>query len=212
MAARARKGMMIAGYIGGAIVLIGIAYVGFFVYLSASVERPKYALIEQDGAIEIREYPALVVAEVVKTGGRRDAVRAGFRPLAGYIFAKERSGERISMTAPVTQQRTEAGDSDGWAVRFIMPSALDLAALPKPANAEVRLLQKPKARYAAIRFSGAADDALIADKEAEIRTWLSRRKLESDGSPIYAYYNDPRVPGFLRRNEVLLEIKSGDAD
>lgn len=29
--------------------------------------------------------------------------------------------------------------------------------------------------------------------------------------PVYAYYNDPFTPGFLRRNEVLIDLAEGPA-
>lgn len=34
---------------------------------------------------------------------------------------------------------------------------------------------------------------------------LANRGIEGSGST-YAYYNDPMTPGFMRRNEVLVEI------
>ena len=210
MATSARKAMMIIGYMGGAFVLLAVAYIGVFIYLSNTAERPKYTALRQDGPFEIREYPDLVVAEVSQSGSRGEAVRSGFGPLAGYIFAKERPGERISMTAPMTQQRASSDSADGWAVRFIMPAKFDLASLPKPANSEVRLIEKSPAPYAAIRFSGAADDALMAAQERKLRVWLGEQRLEPADSAIYAYYDHPSAPGPLRRNEVLIELKPGE--
>jgi hypothetical protein len=70
-------------------------------------------------------------------------VRSGFGPLARNIFAKERSGEKIVMTAPVTQQ-------------FIMPSVFELDRLPKPSDTDVQLPELPPAHRAAIRFRSRA--------------------------------------------------------
>lgn len=36
--------------------------------------------------------------------------------------------------------------------------------------------------------------------------WLQSRQLKPIGSPTYAYYNDPFIPGPLRRNEVMFEM------
>ncbi|WP_299393198.1 heme-binding protein [Pelagibius sp.] len=214
-----RKAMKVLGFVvlGG----VGLAAVaaGAWWYYTNNVEQPKYAVVTQDGAIEVRDYPALVVAEVLRRGDRGAAVRAGFSPLANYIFAKEREGQSIAMTAPVTQSRekiamtapvTQArtGEGDTWVVRFIMPSEYALEDLPLPASADVSLKPLPPARRAAIRFSGVATDALIAEQEARLLAWLEQQGLTPQGSPTYAYYNDPFTPGPLRRNEVMVELST----
>lgn len=201
-------------------VLVGLAlsaYGGWVLYTN-NVERPAYSALLTDGKFEVRNYPPLVVAEVTRTGDRRSAVRNGFGPLAAYIFAKERDGDKIAMTAPVTQQKREKiamtapvtqtrNDDDAWSVRFIMPSKYALADLPKPENADVKLIDVPKRRVAAIRFSGVANDKLIAEKEMALLEWMKLRGMTPKGAPTYAYYNDPFTPGFLRRNEVMFDVE-----
>lgn len=188
--------------VGGAGLVVALGACAW-IYASSTVEQPSYDVVEVDGAIEIRSYPELVTASVIRTGERYDAVRAGFSPLAGYIFAKERPGEKIAMTAPVTQR---LGDGRDWTVRFIMPSEYDLDDLPAPAGSDVSLSTLPATKRAAIRFSGVADDELIAEQEGLLRDWIAKRGIDVTGSPIYAYYNDPFTPGFLRRNEVLFDL------
>lgn len=185
--------------------LAGLAAAAFgaWMFVMSRVEQPKYAVVVQDGPIEVRDYPALTVAEVARAGARWSAVNAGFRPLAGYIFAKERQGPAIPMTAPVTQ--TPATD-DAWAIRFIMPSGSTPDTLPPPANADVRLRAVPATRMAAIRFSGVATDERILAEEARLRAWLAGRGTPPAGPPTYAYYNDPWTPGPLRRNEVMFDL------
>lgn len=87
-----------------------------------------------------------------------------------------------------------------------MPSQYALADLPKPADAQVRLATEPAKRRAAVRFSGVADDELIASQEAALVAWMENRGLTPSGPPTYAYYNDPFTPGFLRRNEVMFDL------
>lgn len=206
----------------GLVLGLAAAGVGAWVYVVSNVEQPKYSLVRQDGAIEIRDYPALVVAEVTRTGDRNAAVRQGFGPLAGYIFAKDRAGENIAMTAPVMQNRekiamtapvtqtlqpaTTEADGNTWLIRFVMPAQYTLETLPKAAGDDVRLLQIAPARRAAIRFSGVATDALIASNEAALNTWLNANNFQVLGAPTYAYYNDPFTPGPLRRNEVMIDV------
>jgi len=206
--------------------LLSVVGMLVFVYVIQNVEQPAYSLVEQQQPFEFRDYPALVVAEVRREGSRKQGLSAGFSPLARYIFAKDRADEepaadgriamtapvmqqgldsstRIAMTAPVTQARTSEGT---WAIRFIMPSQYRLADLPAPANKDLRLIEIPARRVAAVRFSGRTTDALIAEQEQALRQWMDARGLKPAGAPMYAYYNDPFTPGFLRRNEVMIDV------
>lgn len=184
------------------VLAVFIGLVLFWYVQTRNVEVARYETLISEGDFELRAYPALIAAEVVRNGSRDQAVRAGFRPLASYIFASERPGEKIAMTAPVTQ--TEANGS--WVIRFIMPSSYSLERLPKPAGSDVTLQALPPARRAAVRFSGWWSDALFQEKDAALRQWMTAKGLTPAGPPILAYYNDPFTPGFLRRNEVLYDL------
>ncbi|MGF1444582.1 MAG: heme-binding protein [Pikeienuella sp.] len=189
--------------VGLCVILIGV-----WVYVVQNVETPDYVVERSAGAIEIRRYPSLTLAEVAETGPRRAALSNGFSPLARYIFARDRSGPSIAMTAPVTQ-RPEGEDAaaERWSVGFILPAEYTLAELPAPASDAVRFSIWPERLMAAIRFSGHASDADIAANESALRDWLTAEGLTPVGPPVYAYYNDPFTPGFLRRNEVLIPLE-----
>lgn len=209
----------------GIAALVGIIGLLIFVYLIQNVEQPDYQVVLQDGDFELRDYPPLVVAEVSGSGSRQQSLSSGFDPLARYIFAKERGGERIAMTAPVQQRALAAdekiamtapvtqtpADNGDWTVQFIMPSEYQLEDLPDPGNAKVRLEQVPARRLATVRFSGRTNDQAIAEQQQRLESWMRAQDLEPHGEPIYAYYNDPFTPGPLRRNEVLFEV-SGQAN
>ncbi len=186
-----------------------VALVGVWVYVVQNVETPDYETLREDGPIELRAYPELTVAEVTKGGPRRAALSDGFSPLASYIFARERPGETIAMTAPVTQ---EPAEGDRWRVAFIMPAGRTLDDLPAPAREDVRLRTVPPREMAAIRFSGTPDDADLAEQEARLRAWMGEQGLKPAGAPVHAYYNDPFTPGFLRRNEVLIPVAAAAED
>lgn len=179
-----------------------IILVAFWYVQTRNVETARYEVLDSDGDIEIRAYPALLVAEVTRTGPRDQAVRSGFGPLARYIFAKGREGEKIAMTAPVTQK----DDGGTWTIQFIMPSTYDLEHLPKPTGSDVQLRELPALRRAAIRFSGWWSDELFSAKNAALRDWLARNGMTPSGTPTFAYYNDPFTPGFMRRNEILYDL------
>ena len=74
-------------------------------------EEPAYTIISKDGAYELRKYPELICAEVIvpkKSNWENEA----FRILAGYIFGKNRSREKIPMTVPVTMEKSAPGSFD----------------------------------------------------------------------------------------------------
>jgi hypothetical protein len=182
-----------------------------------AVEEPAFQTVLKDGTFEIRDYPALAVAEVTVGGEQKEAASKGFRLLAAYIFggnrrkqsiamtapvAQEPTNEKIAMTAPVTQTQT-AGE---WVVRFTMPSTYSLETLPEPNDARVRLRVTLPARFAVVRFSGLARPEDVATKTAELSAWMQNRHLRDAGPASLAQYNPPWTPWFMRRNEVMIPI------
>ncbi|MBI1404169.1 MAG: heme-binding protein [Porphyrobacter sp.] len=188
-------GLVVAGAAVGAATVYG---------QKRHTEQPDYTTIRSDGDVELRDYPALVVAEVTSSGDREGASRQSFRRLAAYIFAQDRpqGGEKIAMTAPVLQEETEPGE---WRMRFVMPAKYSLATLPPP-PADIALTQVPARRMAAIRFSGNASSRDLAMMEARLRDWLAGQGIEPAGEAEYAFYDAPMVPGPFRRNEVLIPV------
>jgi len=168
------------------------------------IEQPDYTLVRADGDFELRDYPALVVAEVSNAGTRESASGASFRRLAAYIFAQDRpeGGEKIAMTAPVLQDETRPGQ---WRMRFVMPAKYSLDTLP-PAPSDITLTQTPARRMAAVRFSGNASGHDLALMEARLREWMREARLMPAGEAEFAFYDAPMIPGPLRRNEVLIPV------
>lgn len=77
-----------------------------------ATEEPKYEVLSSQGAIELRRYPAFVVAETTVEGDMDAASGKGFRAIADYIFGNNQAkvptadttSEKIAMTAPVTME------------------------------------------------------------------------------------------------------------
>lgn len=167
-------------------------------------EQPDYTVVRADADFELRDYPALVVAEVSSAGSRERASGASFRRLAAYIFAQDRpeGGEKIAMTAPVLQDEPRPGQ---WRMRFVMPSKYTLDTLP-PAPEDITLAETPARRMAAVRFSGNASGRDLALMEARLREWMREARLMPAGEAEFAFYDAPMIPGPLRRNEVLIPV------
>jgi len=181
-------------------------------------ETPKYSVIKKQNEIEIRQYPAYVQAEVVIDEKLyQSAIQKGFGVLAGYIFGNNVSKQKIEMTSPVQASQSEkiamttpvtvTGESN-FTVAFIMPSAYTLETLPQPKDSRVHFKLIPARSLAAIRFSGFFRQDTIQKNKQRLGRWLEEQGIETDGDFIVAGYNPPWVPGFLARNEVLIQIKT----
>jgi effector-binding domain-containing protein len=182
-------------------------------------ETPKYSIIQKHNEIEIRQYPATIQAEVVVDEKQyQSAIEKGFNVLAGYIFGNNVSKQKIEMTTPVQASRSEkiamttpvtvTGESS-FTVAFIMPSAYTLETLPQPKDSRVHFKQLPARTLAAIRFSGYFRQELIQKNKQRLGDWLHEQGSETEGDFIVAGYNPPWVPGFLARNEVMIQVKNG---
>jgi hypothetical protein len=184
--------------------------------IASNVEQPQYKVVDTDRGFEIREYPPMIVAEVDVSGEQKKAIGEGFRIIAEYIFGKNLSSQKVAMTAPVMQQKsemirmtspvTQQAVGDVWRVQFIMPASYTMQTLLKPKNADVKLREVVGKRFAVIRFSGLAGEDRLKSHTAELENFLSARKLTAVSAPAYAFYNPPWTLPFMRRNEVMIEI------
>jgi hypothetical protein len=199
------------------ILLIGASLSGT---IMSRVEQPSYTVVDSWDDIELRDYPELIVAEVEVPGERKQAISAGFRLIADYIFGNNAPRQKIAMTAPVTQQPGEKiamtapvsqqASGSVWRVRFIMPSGYTLETLPTPNNPDVKLVRVPAERVAAIRFSGLAGDDSISRHRKLLLERIARQGLTVHGEPTLAFYNPPWTLPFLRRNEILAKVSAQD--
>jgi hypothetical protein len=79
--------------------------------------------------------------------------------------------------------------------------------LPAPDDKRVKLIPLPAKRMVAIRFTWRATDTLIAAKTQELQKYVRDQQLVTVGEPLLAFYNPPWTLPFLRRNEIMLELK-----
>lgn len=187
--------------------------------VSGETEIPDYAVERADNGFEIRRYAPQVYAEVTTTGVREEASNKAFRQLAAYIFDKERPEGEIAMTAPVVQQPKREtiamtapvvqseGAANEWTMAFSMPSKWTLDTLPQPENPNITLREEPAKTVAVVQFSGRANSALLDQKEAALREWMTANGIAAIGPAEYAFYDPPWTPGLMRRNEVVIPIQ-----
>ena len=183
-----------------------------------AVEEARYTVVKKDGDIEIRQYEPQIVAEIVVNSDLEGAGNAAFRKLFGYISGNNRERVEIAMTAPVSQEArsrkiamtapvSQEKSGDGWAVSFMMPASFTMATLPEPLDADVRLRELPVRSMAAIRYSGFWSKENYQEHLDALRSWMEENSFTAIGEPVWARYNPPFMPWFLRRNEILIEIE-----
>lgn len=183
-----------------------------------AVEEASYVLLKSDGKFEVREYAPHVLAETLVTGDLESAGGKAFQTLFGYISGDNVSrtkvamtapvsqvpaSEKIQMTAPVGQQRVE----EQWAVSFMMPKSYTLSTLPQPKDPSVVLRQVPAQKMAVVRYSGTWSEKNYSRHKSELEAWVRKNGLTTSGSEMWARYNAPFTPWFLRRNEVLIPVE-----
>jgi hypothetical protein len=182
-----------------------------------AIEEAEYDLVSEHGDIEVRLYSPHIVAETVVYEDIEEAGNAAFQRLFGYITGSNRSQTDIAMTAPVSQQQSNeeiavtapAGQQqvgDGWAISFMMPNTYTIETLPVPEDDRVVLRQVPSQTIAAIHYSGFWSESNYLEHKAELETWIKQSGYRINGQAIWARYNAPFTPWFLRRNEVLIPI------
>ena len=183
-----------------------------------ATEEPEYQVVREFAGIELRQYAAYAVAEVVVAGPAGDAGSQAFPILAGYIFGKNKGEKNFAMTAPVTQVPvpiklemtapvTQTAAPGGFLVQFVLPKGVTAANAPDPLDARVQLREVLPARVAVIRYSGFWSESNYNEHLAELRAALRSANLAWEGEAVYSRYNAPFTPRFMRRNEIWLHLE-----
>ena len=188
------------------LIILPLLIFGFWILIPFFLENPKYTILEKNNYFQIRKYDEMTIAKITTVGERYEGLRKGFIPLARYIGAKDREGPKISMTAPVMQQKII---NDNWEISFYMPSKFDTDQLPISENNQIKIVTTPSKIMAVITFSGVAKTELLENNFANLIKWIEEINYEIilGSKPIYSYYNDPSTPGFLRKNEIMIPVE-----
>ena len=185
---------------------------------ATAIEKAKYTVLEKEDGFEIRQYETQIVAETYVDGNLEDAGSDGFRRLYAYISGENKKKESISMTAPVGQEAdsekiamtapvSQEKKDDRWRITFLMPAEYTLEMLPDPIDERVKLAEEPGRLMAAVTYSGTWSEEGYEKNKALLEEYLRRRGLTKAGAAVWARYDPPFMPWFLRRNEVLIPVE-----
>ena len=106
--------------------------------------------------------------------------------------------ESIPMTAPVI-----SGDNR---FSFVLPASYTMETAPIPIDRHVELVPVPARTVAAVRFRGRATPHSVRHRIEALLEGLRGAGIRTVGSPFLMRYNPPYTPGFLRRNEIGVEV------
>lgn len=180
-----------------------------------AVDEPRYTVLRTVDAFEVRQYDSYLVAETVVSATAKEAGSQGFRILAGYIFGQNKGSRKIEMTAPVAQTPTriamkapvaQSASSGGYLIQFAMPGNWTLQTLPEPIDSRVTLRAIPARTVAVIGYSGTWSQSLYEENLKKLKDGLEQIGMHWHGEPMWARYDPPWKPWFLRRNEIWLEL------
>jgi hypothetical protein len=184
---------------------MGLLSTGCSLFGKGSEEQPTYQVIQNEDNKEIRRYDSFIIAKTTISSNFKDAQGKGFRILAGYIFGKNKSQQKISMTAPVM---TVPADKENWTMTFSMPSKFTINTLPTPTDERVRIEKVEQRLFAAITYSGLWDESKNEEETKKLKEWLKKYpEYELISPAMFAAYNPPWTIPFLRRNEMLIELR-----
>jgi effector-binding domain-containing protein len=182
-----------------------------------ATEEAEYTVVLKDQDFEVRDYEPHILAETTVDGKFSNAGNKAFGRLFKYISGDNRSQQKIEMTAPVAQEAEsekidmtspvgQTRENDSWVVSFMMPAFYTMDTVPQPINPAITLRQVPAQRMAVVRYSGTWSEKGYQNNKNELNAWIAKNGFRVMGEPVWARYNAPFMPWFLRRNEVLVPI------
>jgi hypothetical protein len=196
------------------VIALGISPLGSLM----AIEEAEYTIIDAADDIEVRDYEPSIVAETLVNDDFEDAGNRAFRKLFNYISGDNTAQDKIAMTSPVSQEKRsekiamtspveQRPADDGWAVSFMMPASYTMETIPLPTNPEVVIREIPAYRAVAIRFSGRWTEKNYRKHLAQLQAWMSDNGYKAESEPVWARYDPPFKPWFMRRNEILIPVR-----
>jgi hypothetical protein len=117
------------------------------------------------------------------------------------------------MTAPIVQEdvgeertKQDAGERS-FAVAFVLASGLTAESAPEPADPRVSLRTVPSTAAAAISYWGRWTRSGHESHRDRLLEVVAGAGLEPVGPPRWLRYDPPFKPWFLRRTEVVVDLR-----
>jgi hypothetical protein len=164
-----------------------------------------YEVLKKIEDIEIRQYPEVLFAVVQNNNND-----SGFSLLFQYISGENKTRRKIEMTAPViTSEKitmTAPVITGKNYMAFALPSSYNKETAPIPTNPAVKIEIQKEKTMAVLQFGGRTNEMKVQKNIQKLFTTLKKHTFQIKSEPVLMRYNSPFTPGFLRRNEVAVEI------
>lgn len=184
--------------------------------IRSGYEQLSYNVIEQIEDVEIRRYPARLVAEVSNMKDDSEAFMVLFRYISGQNSSNDsvamttpmqvdKASIKIAMTAPV--EISKVGE-DSVSMRFFLPASFSADSAPKPNDPRIKIISLPEQSFAAIAYSGLNSQERFQSESDRLVKVLAGSKWKPVSAPSFLGYDPPFAIPFLRRNEAVIQVDS----
>ncbi len=162
-------------------------------------EEASHNVLLREGPLELRRYSELNLVQTKMENNEG----SGFMRLFNYIDRGNSKKSKIAMTTPVFTSEKKGEKT----MAFVLPSKIDTKDMPVPVNQSVETLTRASGLYAVHRYSGRRVQGAPKKIQRQLKNWIKKNDLLPQGELINAFYDTPWTPPFLRRNELLIEVK-----
>ena len=170
---------------------------------TSDIETPKYKVLKKYPRFELREYESMMLATTnLGVASYDEKASEGFRTIASYIFGKNKSNEKIAMTAPVIYHADSIST-----LSFVVPRSKTEESMPVPIDSNLTFVVQAPKLLAVLDFGGFINDEKLAARMAELKKAVLKEGFQIKGQGYYFGYNPPwQLIG--RKNEVAFELES----
>lgn len=156
-------------------------------------EKLTYQVLKKESAFEVRRYDAYMLMRVNRVSNR------GFSTLFNYISGDNSKHQKIQMTMPVL---TDVKAKNY--IAFTMPKD-KRKDFPRPNDPNIEIIEIPAKTYLSITYKGRQKKAVKALHV--LKEYAKKQQTILLGEPVLLRYQPPFLPFFLKRNDIVIEIK-----
>ncbi|MGO1356544.1 MAG: SOUL family heme-binding protein [Alkalibacterium gilvum] len=168
-------------------------------------ETPDYEVIDKKDDFELRRYEDFYIVEY---NNQSDPdIDQGFKTLFNYISSENKENEKMSMTVPVIQEKTETNKK----MAFVVPEKY-WGEVPEPNDPNLTVERFNKGIFAAVQFSGKRSDTKETSMKKELNDWIEKKGLEKKSDFMIASYSGPFTLPPFRKNEIWARVGTIEKD
>jgi len=182
-----------------------LGYHSILAYAQGMTQKQVYSVVSVHDGFEVRRYDDCVLVQVVARGEFMAAGNNAFGSLLSFISGNNARRQKIAMTAPVIQQPL---GSNQHVISFVMPADFNADDTPAPLNSVLSIKPVPAHLAAARAFKGSWNAARFEAEGEALLASVAKAGLPSKGSLYWSRFDPPFKPGFLKHNEVLIDLEN----